>query len=245
VACYTTIHNKLLTVAAILPPQRTKVIRYFGRFASLCLLLWTGLLLNVCANERLKHKVWVCKYLFLWPQHGVGLYNTSMRDLLDLDMSIKYGNYIRMDTDVSKWFQQIESFITTTDTYRYQTKSFHTWQTNSTVIGCNVTNKSTTYIHTYIHTSEFSCIAHNKFNRVTMRFGRQTRKFSEIVWKCQMTVPAVVVLVESHSTGGDRRLSMKNYKISNLENTKNDEKRPNSCDRPTRPKAQTTQLVES
>jgi len=45
-----------------------------------------------------------------------------------------------------------------------------------------------------------------KFNRVTMRFGRQTSKFSEIVWKCQMTVPAVVVLVEGRSTGGDRRL---------------------------------------
>ena len=27
-----------------------------------------------------------------------------------------------------------------------------------------------------------------------MRFGRQTSKFSD-VWKCQMTVPAVVVLV--------------------------------------------------
>ena len=35
-----------------------------------------------------------------------------------------------------------------------------------------------------------------------MRFGRQTSKFSEIVWKCQMTVPAVVVLVEVRSTGG-------------------------------------------
>jgi len=39
-----------------------------------------------------------------------------------------------------------------------------------------------------------------------MRFGRQTSKFSEIAWKCQMTVPAIVVLVEGHSTGGDRRL---------------------------------------
>ena len=39
-----------------------------------------------------------------------------------------------------------------------------------------------------------------------MRFGRQTSKFSEIVWKCQMTVPAVVVLVEGRSTGGDWRM---------------------------------------
>ena len=39
-----------------------------------------------------------------------------------------------------------------------------------------------------------------------MRFGRQTSKFSEIVWKCQMTVPAVVVLVEGRSTGGDREV---------------------------------------
>jgi len=39
-----------------------------------------------------------------------------------------------------------------------------------------------------------------------MRFGRQTSKFSQIVSNCQMTVPAVVVLVEGYSTGGDRRL---------------------------------------
>jgi len=39
-----------------------------------------------------------------------------------------------------------------------------------------------------------------------MGVGRQTSKFSDIVLKCQRTVPAVVVLVEGHSTGGDRRL---------------------------------------
>ena len=59
------------------------------------------------------------------------------------------------------------------------------------------------YIHAYIRVI---CIAHINSKRVTMRFGRQTSKFSEIVWKCQMTVPAVVVLVEGRSTGGDRRL---------------------------------------
>ena len=60
------------------------------------------------------------------------------------------------------------------------------------------------YIHIYIHKS-FLYSAY-KFNKVTMRFGRQTSKFSEIVWKCQMTVPAVVVLLEGRSTGADRRL---------------------------------------
>ena len=33
-----------------------------------------------------------------------------------------------------------------------------------------------------------------------MRFGRQTSKFSEIVRKCQMTVPAVVVLAADISS---------------------------------------------
>ena len=44
--------------------------------------------------------------------------------------------------------------------------------------------------HTYIHKSYL--YSAYKFKRVTMRFGRQTSKFSEIVWKCQMTVAAVV-----------------------------------------------------
>ena len=61
-----------------------------------------------------------------------------------------------------------------------------------------------TYIHTHTHKS-FLYSAY-KFNRVTMRFGRQTSKFSEIVWKCQMTVPVVVVLLEGRSTGEDRWL---------------------------------------
>ena len=60
-------------------------------------------------------------------------------------------------------------------------------------------------MHTYIRVF---CIAHiNSIESlITMRFGRQTTKFSEIVWKCQMTVPAVVVLVEGRSTGEDRWL---------------------------------------
>ena len=60
-------------------------------------------------------------------------------------------------------------------------------------------------LHTYIIHKSYLYSAY-KFKRVTMRFGRQTSKFPEIVWKCQMTVPAVVALVEGRSTGEDQRL---------------------------------------
>ena len=89
-----------------------------------------------------------------------------------------------------------------TDCVLQKSFSFDIWNYKPNVLSNSCIN--TSYIHTYIHKSYL--YSAYKFKRVTMRFGRQTSKFSEIVWKCQMTVPAVALLVEGRSTGGDRRL---------------------------------------